>query len=202
VIPSILFIVCVLSIGLVALAGLRLVRPTITHAMRHGEPLPDLFELVSLSAFESGRCDLGESMEGWILNPGAWSRAARMKCFDAAHSPIAERIREEDCPKRDAFDGEPIVPLYRVTPIYPSVELDAGEEGRVLIEYVVDALGNVTYAQVIVSEGGRSGGAFFADAARHAVEKWMFCVDPAYEAEDLEPRRVAIPFKIGEQPSS
>ncbi len=91
-------------------------------------------------------------------------------------------------------DGD-AVPLVRVPPHYPERALTRGVEGRVLIQFTIDRVGNVKEAFVVAAEPP----SIFDRAALDAVELWKYnpkVVDG--QAVERPGMKIAIPFRLGE----
>lgn len=75
----------------------------------------------------------------------------------------------------------------QVAPIYPRAKSQSGTEGTVLVEFNVDAGGNVTAAHVVKSSDHD-----FDEAAVRAVLKWKF--EPGRYRGKAVPFRMAVPI--------
>ena len=198
--PSIVFVSTVVLFGVFAAGLVLFVRPTIEHMIRFDESLSGVTETLAVAAFERGDCVLGEQLHARVEEPGLWSLSSRWRCHGSAGSLEADRIRSIECPRPGEDDIESVTPLYRVKPEYPREAVLAGEEGRVLIEYELGPDGSVHRATVVVSEGGSTEGEVFETPALHAVEKWIYCINDPTDPSVGEPRRIALPFRLGEEP--
>lgn len=90
-------------------------------------------------------------------------------------------------------DGDAL-PIVRVPPVYPPGALSRGVEGRVLVEFDVDARGVIDAAHVVVAEPPR----VFDRAALEAIRQWRY--SPKIERGRSVARRglrIAIPFVLG-----
>jgi protein TonB len=62
----------------------------------------------------------------------------------------------------------PPVKVHHVDPVYPPIAKQAGVQGTVVIDCVIDPMGNVVQARVLKSV------AFLTDAAVAAVSQWKY----------------------------
>ena len=88
------------------------------------------------------------------------------------------------------------VPLVRVPPEYPTAALRRGVEGRVLVEFDLNASGGVEHARVVAAEPPR----VFNEAALRAIRQWRY--DPKIENGQARPQsglRISIPFRMDAQ---
>jgi TonB family protein len=83
---------------------------------------------------------------------------------DFGRQPAEERVRPDTF---HAFDEPPVI-VRRVDPVYPSLAREAELEGSVGLLIVIDELGNVERAEIVVSVPGLD------EAAVEAVLKWKF----------------------------
>lgn len=88
---------------------------------------------------------------------------------------------------------DPVVVL-RIDPVYPEEMRIAGIEGRAVIEFLVDTVGQVRVPTVIEASHPE-----FGRAALEAVQHWEFA--PAMENGEAVPRLVVVPveFKLVEE---
>jgi TonB family protein len=169
--------------------------PTIQHLGRYDESLHGLSELLAMSSYLRDRCDWGDRLLAVDASGDPWLKAERLRCHDRVHPQIAGQIRRQECPSVSSTDPNGLASLYRPSPIYPEEALHRGVEGRVLIEFGVTQSGTVESPVVVAIEGE-----VFRAVALHAVSKWIYCVGPDYDAASAERRRIALPFRIADEP--
>lgn len=89
---------------------------------------------------------------------------------------------------------EPATPLRQPSPRYPPVLQQAGIEGRVLLEFIIDSTGHVESASLRVLERSRSG---FDAAARESLERSLFRPARVRGRPVRQRARQTIVFRIG-----
>jgi protein TonB len=89
----------------------------------------------------------------------------------------------------DVRQEDPVV-LRAVEPSYPKLAKEAGAEGAVWVEVLVDRTGRVARARIVRSEAGR----ILEEAALAAARDYLF--RPALQQGHPVPAMVVIPFRF------
>jgi TonB family protein len=117
---------------------------------------------------------------------------------DSSDVPVSLRARDilRDLEKKpaaivspDSLD-QPLKPLSRRPPAYPSTLKQADQEGEALIEFFVDERGDVQLPRVISCSAPE-----FGYAAAHAVATWRF--EPPRKDRKTVTTRVRVPVNFG-----
>lgn len=133
-------------------------------------------------------------IDAGIAAPVAPSDAHRcdMDCFPRPGDVAGDTIAATDGPRSENEVDKPAVLLPAIAPKYPDMLRQAGVEGRVVAEFVVDTLGRVEMGSVRITSATHP---LFASAVTASLSRLRFL--PAESAGHRVRQLVRLPFEFG-----